>query len=238
MPLRKQHEEDQYSHFNGKVPDNLRRKLLELAEAAKDGFIADIPGNPESYGTASISAIYGYDPGGFVPFQMGGYEVSELYRSDIDSSYHFTSAQTDAMNKAQDSCYKSFLWDYREKLAEAGAFIGLSDEEKENLGYDAFEKAGLGNEFSDYENNWFEPALLRLEIWVDDPRDKGGMVQQGKAPDSVYVRLGLNYRDQPYYRSKSDETLFEFNMTAKQALRMTGDNFVRLLVSHYEKGGF
>ena len=100
------------------------------------------------------------------------------------------------------------------------------------------EAAGLGNDFSDYENGFFEPALLRLEIWVDDPRDKGGMFQPGKKPDSVYVRLGLNYRDQPYYRSRYDETLFEFNMTAKQALRMTPDNFIRLLQSHYEKGEF
>lgn len=239
MTLRKQAEDDKYSHFNAVVPEALKHKLLELAEAAKDGFVADLGGWPEAYGTERIiSAIYGYDPGGFIPFQLGGYEVSELYRSDIDSTYHISAAQTEAMNKAQEDCYKSFAWDYSEELAKHYASLAQPIPDAKEISYSDIEAAGLENAFSDYENEWFEPALLRLEIWIDDPKDKGGMFQPGKTPASVYVRLGLNYLDQPYYRSKSDETLFEFNMTAKQAARMTGENFVRLLKAKYEKGDF
>lgn len=234
MTLRKQAEDDKYSHFNAIVPEALKHKLLELAEAAKDDFIADIPGLPEAFGTADISAIYGYDPGGFVPFQLGGYEVSEFYRSDTDNTYHISNAQGEAMDKVQAHCYSCFAHDYSEKLLAAG----LSDSQLESLDYSMIEAAGLNNAFSDYESEFFKQALLRLKIWVEDPKDKGDVFQPGKLPASVYVQLGLNYLDQPYYRSKLDETLFEFNMTAKLAESLTGENFVRLLKAKYEKGGF
>ena len=215
--------QDDTGHFNDRVPQELRQRMLSAANAIKDDFIGE---QRESYGSQDISAIYGYHISGFIPFQLGGYEISELYRSDVDSSYHFTKAQTDAMNKAQESCYASFAWDYKDELLASG----ITGEKLGDPDYGDIEKSGLENLFADYENDWFEPALLRCEIWVDDPNKEVWEIGNDDVkPESVFIRLGLNYMDQPYYRSASDETLFQFNIPVADFMALDNDTLVKML---------
>lgn len=219
---------DNTLHFNAKVSPALRLRLWEVAQAIKDDFIGDCrPG--ESFGTASINAIYGYHVSGFIPSQLGGFEISELYRYDQDPSYHFTSAQTDAMNKATDYMHESFARDYREQL-EAYFKANNTEFDPKAIDYSIIEAAGLDNTFSDYENDWFEPALLRLEMWVDDAEHKQRIgIADNAEPQQVFIRLGLNYRDAPYYRTKSDDTLFEFNMTIADFFNTPPEAIIKML---------
>lgn len=234
--INKRHAEDSDTqHFNPVVEQALRDKLLELARVAKDDFIADLPSRAESYGTKDISAIYGYHISGFIPSQLGGFEVTELYRSDVDSTYHITKAQTDVMNKAQDHCYESFARDYKEELEKHYTGLGQPMPEPSELSYSDFEAAGLENAFSDYESEWFEPALLRLEIWVE-PMDKQrlGLADHTK-PSHINICLGINYRDQPYYRAKSDETIFQESLPIDQVMRFTPETFTAYLADRFNK---
>lgn len=227
--------EDNTNHFNGNVPQALRNKLFELAEEVKSNFIADIPGWPESLGTADIDAIYGYDPGGFSPCQLGGFRISELYRSDVDSTYHFTKEQTKEMNARQDRCYQDFANDYEKEIAAYYKGLNQPVPDSKELSYSDYEAMGLENDFSDYENDYFDPAMLSLEIWVDDSKAEGSFVQTNKEPSNVYVRLSINYTDQPYYRNKYDETIFEFNMHIAEIETITNEGFIERLLKEYNK---
>lgn len=202
-------------HFNDRVPQDLRDKLQQLAQAAKDDFISDC-GVGESYGCADTNAIYGYHISGFIPSQLGGYEVTELYRSDNDSSYHFTSAQTEAQNKYDKDCFESFCRD---------------NDLPESATYEDVEKAGLDNELSEYESEWFTPALLRLEMWVDDVEHKQRLgLSDDATPQQVFLRLSLNWSDAPYYRaSGDDETFYEAQHTVADFMAQPVEHWLTIL---------
>lgn len=209
-------------HFNSAVPENLAAKLLTLAQAVENDFIGD-QGFGGSYGCARLDDIHGREVSGFIPFQLGGFEVSGFYRSDIDSSYHFTKEQTAAMREHEKHMYECFARDHDLK------------DLPENWGYDDLPEE-LQNRFLDYENDWFEPALLRFEIWVDDPKAPLRIDQHGKKAGKVFARLSLAYSDAPYYRSaKDDETLFKFEMTAEEAMAIEPDAFVKRLETELAK---
>lgn len=203
----------QETHFNDKVSPELQAKLKSLAEAVKDDFISDLNTRAEGYGCRNIDEIYGYHISGFIPNQLGGYEVTELYRSDVDSTYHFTNAQTDAMIAREKDCYNSYRLDSPE--------LNLA----EDWSYDDLPEANQ-NEFSDYENEWFEPALLRANMWVDKLEGPSyGLGNNDVEPEAVYIALSLAYSDAPYYRRNSDdETLTQFSIPVAEF--MTTDNTI------------
>lgn len=213
-PMKK--ENDNTEHFSPLVPETLRDKLFILAKAAKDDFISSCGGG--GYGCERINEIYGYHIPGFIPFQLGGFEISELHRSDQDTGYHFTKAQSESVDKAVVDMYKSFYRDHN--LKEKGI--------PEDYGYDDIPD-DLQNTFADYENDWLEPALLRLSIWVDDNEHELGMMNNSKNPTTVYIHLGLGYSDAPYYREKYDETLFQFNMPIDEIMAIEPDAFIKML---------
>jgi hypothetical protein len=55
-------------------------------------------------------------------------------------------------------------------------------------------------EFSEYELEWFEPAMVQFEVFADNFR-------YGENKPSVTVRVSVNYKDAPYYREKYAEDL-------------------------------
>lgn len=185
-PTRTEHPLDK---FHTTVPQHVKQKLIDLAEHAED-FISDPYQTRhwlEPYGTASTNPIYGYDPGGFIPFQDGGVEVNEFYRCDMDSTYWFTEKQAEYMYEFEKDMYKCMAHDL---------------ELPEDWDYDALPR-DKQNEICEYENEWFDPALLRLEAWVEGYH-RGGCDKDGP---HFYLRVSLNYRDAPYYRTKYDDTL-------------------------------
>jgi hypothetical protein len=185
-------------HFADSVPQDIRQALLDLAEYAKeelDGF-----NWCEGFGEAQLDQIWGKDPGGFIPFQDGGFEASLLIRFDIDSSYHVSEGMTDFANETEKNCWSAFLSD--------------NDLDKD-LSYDDLPPE-LENTFHDYESEYFGEALLRFECWQDRPEGEG--VWGNDATGKVFMRLSVNYSDGPYFRTKYDEILHELSLNPEVLL--------------------
>ena len=197
-------------HFAYGVPENIRQKMLELSESVKEEFITDpytVHSWHETLSESRLDIISGKAFDGFIPFQDGGFEVNCLYRFDTDSTYHFTQGQTNYINDLQESCIKDFCTD--EKI------------EEEKLNTQENEK------YWEYEQAYFQDvaALLRFEFWIDR--------EETKKP--YFVRVSLGYTDSPYFRSKHDETLFEFQVSESALLRIESAGFVARLKREMDK---
>lgn len=177
-----------YDHFNGSILQDIREKIGAIAQIVQDDLIDDIGG--ESYGCPDISPVYGFDPGGFIPFQHGGFMVTELYRHDIDSSYHITKGQTLAAQEHEKLLYDCFASDYRKELEAAGVDPDSDD-------YSVPES--LEETFDNYESEFWEPALLRFCVFISKPNHENAR--------KVELSLALNYSDAPYYREGRDDDI-------------------------------
>lgn len=190
-----------YEHFNGSIPQNVREKIGQVALLAQDEIVDSSCTGGEEYGSKHIDEIYGYDPGGFIPFQHGGFEVNELFRHDIDSSYHITAGQSEAAQRHEKYLYDCYASDRKEELKENGIDTEAEDFDSEN--YSIPEE--LQNDFSDYESEFWEPALLRFCIFVSKPKFQDVFDQNENGKRTVELSLSLNYSDAPYYRKKHDD---------------------------------
>jgi hypothetical protein len=216
-----------FEHFADNVPHDIRQALLDLAEYASeelDGF-----NGCEGFGEALVSEIWGRDPGGFIPFQDGGFEASQLIRFDTDASYYVSDGMSRAANDAQQDALEAFLAD--EKLpADFDLWAPENDAKLE--------------EYYEYEQEWFnDGALLRFEVWQDRPEGQG--VWGNNATGNIFMRLSVNYSDGPYFRSKYDETLHELSLSPDvllEAVKRWPDDWQarlwrQLTTKEEEKGG-
>ena len=126
---------------------------------------------PELYGCDRIEEIH------------NGFEWTDFSRHDCDSTYHLTYAQSKSWENQYTMMLESFLSDYKDKLPDD---ININNYWDKISGDDELE-----SELQEYENEWFEPALIRLSVQDD------------------YVHLSINYTDQPYYRYQYDETILK-----------------------------
>lgn len=198
--------ENSIMHFAVKVPLQTAFRIRDIAKAVKSDFISAC-GRGEAYGDGVLERVHGYPISGFHPNQLGGYEVTEMYTSEVDKRTHFTKLQTEFIEVKQKELHKTFAEAYNMEL---GTTI-LSD----NWVVDDLPPA-LYDDFFEYENSWYDPALLRFQIWVDDSNLIGGFDLNKKKPNTVFMKLSLSYKDSPYYRSdKIDEVLYKkaFNVT-------------------------
>lgn len=181
---------------------------LQLRVKRKDGTLFYASSCLETLGMESrlepISGV-GYD--GFIPFQAGGFKITQFFISDSDSCRHFTTAQTDFMDSLVADCAKDFL----------------IDTGKESFDYSAASEAEQA-EWEDHERAYFDEtsaAILRVELWRGD-HEEGYLPSQGFVTlDSgiIFLRVSVGYRDSPYFRSANDETIFEMNMHEEDFLR-------------------
>lgn len=170
-----------FSNFKQAVPVELQEKIKQLADEVE--FREIISGYQESISEQTISPIEGNYRDGWIPHQDGGYSVDQFYLSDMDSCRHFTEKQTDWMNELYNDMLESFCQD-----------SGI-----EEIDYDDQE---LLNRLCDYENEWFEPALLQFQVFVES-KDRFN----DESPFNVVCRLSVNYKDAPYYREKYAEDI-------------------------------
>jgi hypothetical protein len=188
-----------FEHFADHVPQDIRQALKELAEHAAgelDGF-----NGAEGFGEAQVSKIWGKNPGGFIPFQDGGFEASLLIRFDIDESYHVSEGMTEEANRYDKMATENALTELG--LPAETPWGDLTDEQRETVWehVDAIFNVG---------------ALLRFECW----QDRAGRVgfTSGGGSGQVFLRLSVNYSDGPYFRSKDDETLHELSLSPEVLL--------------------
>lgn len=170
-------------------------KMQELAKLCEQQIREGFGGWHESYGTNNINV------------RNDEYEISELYRNDTDPTYHFTRAQTERMNKSHAHMMECFARDH----------LDMTDAEAiENLSYDDLTPAQQ-EKLADYENEWFEPCLLRITI--QDFCNRG----------EISIGVGINYSDAPYYRG-DDEVLFKREYDAEEFARVPNEQIVADIV--------
>lgn len=148
------------------IRENLEENQKSILEEIAERIDEVIGRWPEAYACNRIDEIH------------KGFEWSEFYRSDIDRTYHITPEQSRVMDSRSKNCWETFLSD--NKLDPALSWDDLTPDQQ--------------NDYSDYESEWFEPALLRLSIQDDD------------------VFLSINYTDQPYYRYQYDEEILKIEL--------------------------
>lgn len=188
----------EFEHFSpdvGVVTPDVRQALLNLAEYVKGEL--DTYSKVEAFGEVELDTISGVAYDGFIPWQLGGYEVSCLIRCDADSGHSIPCSgmaeHAEAMRKL---CFEDFLED--KKLPKITTYDDLTEEQVQELW--------------DCEDEYLQPALLQFECWQSEVG--GWRNDAGK----VMLRLSVNYADAPYYRSKYATTLHELNLAPEVLL--------------------
>lgn len=186
-----------YDNFKKIVPENVQEKIHSLAESIE--FDDLISGWKESESEQEISTIDGNYRDGWIPYQDGGFSVDQFYRSDADSTYHFTQKQTEYMSRYYDDMLESF---YRDNDIESPDCID-------------YDSVSVMERLSEYEYEWFEPALLQFQVFVErfDRFDDN-------SPMQVCCRLSINYKDAPYYREKYAEDIKQEIYTIEEFMQL------------------
>jgi hypothetical protein len=179
---------DNLLHFAPGADTDQAYKMGELAELIKDEFISE---QPDSYGMARIDTVSGKAFDGFIPHQKGGFSISEYYPLGISSGRFFTDGEREHAERLQADALAGFCLENDYDDYEA-----IPEDRREDL--------------YEFEDNWLrdQESILSVELWTGHNQDT--------APGMVTVRLSLNYRDAPYYRSKYAEDLAEFQYTADE----------------------
>lgn len=171
-------------HFKSSVPVQVQVKLRNLAESINLDDVRNRTG--EAITEYSLGEIEGNYRSGWIPHQDGGFVVSQLVRSDIDSSYHFTEKHTDYVNEQSDNCMKSFLLD--NDLESDTSWDDLTEEQQE--------------QYFSYELEWFQDgAVFGVEMFVN------GYTDWKDEEKTVTIRTYINYEDAPYFREKYAEDI-------------------------------
>lgn len=169
-----------FDNFKKSVPQNVQKKIHALAESID--FCDLISGHHESMTEQEISPIEGNYCSGWMPLQDGGFSVDQFYQSEIHMPT-FTQKQQDFISDQYNDMLECFM----------------SDNGIEEIDY---EDEALMNRLHEYENEWWQPALLQFQVFAErvDRFDDNSPLQ-------VCCRLSINYKDAPYYREKYAEDI-------------------------------
>ena len=172
-----------FSNFKSEVPADVQNKIHALALHVMENWDNFISAGECTISPETIESIHGNAYDGFIPFQDGGFQVGGYY-SNNPWDYHINAAQKEYNATQSIDCWDQFL---RVNDFESGIeWDNLTEKQK--------------YEFSDYELEWFEPALVQFQVFADNFRYGGNK-------PSVTVRVSVNYKDAPYYRGKYAEDL-------------------------------
>lgn len=189
-------------HFKNCVPVALQHKIKEVAEYVRDYLISEFN---EPLGCARISEIQGNFVSGWWPHQEGGFDVSEMYSNNEDSTCHFCKEQTDFNAGILESVRKDYCTD------NGLCLDSLSDEQQQEL--------------DEREYDALDPALLRFQIFTEaQDKEAGGFI--------VTMRLSVGFKDSPYYREKYDHDLAQLEIDSET---LVNSNIPQLIQSMVDK---
>lgn len=172
-----------FSNFKSEVPAALQNKIHALALHVQENWDSFINSGECIISPETIESIHGNAYDGFIPFQDGGFQVSGFY-SNNPWDCHFSQGQKEYNERQSNDCWVQFL---RDNNLESGIeWDNMTDQQQ--------------SDFTEYECEWFEPALVQFEVFADGFR-------YGSEKPSVTVRVSVNYMDAPYYRGKYAEDL-------------------------------
>ena len=146
----------------------------------------------DSYIMARIDEISGVGYSGFIPHQDGGFTVSERYPCGVSSGCFFTQSERKFCERMQQDAENEWL---RENELDAVP-------------------EGRKEECYEYQDEWMrdQDTILSVELWTGHNQDDN--------LDDVTIRLSLNYKDAPYYRSKYAEDIIELKYTAAEFIAL------------------
>lgn len=184
-------------NFQSTVPEKIQEKLLNFSENVE---LYDIA---KTYDKERIEEISGHSYDGFISLNRGGFEISAFADCGYGSGSYVTKEQEKFIDQLRDQVEQDFR-------------------EENNIIKDQELTDEQWNEFCEFEcnNEYFEPLLIRVEIWVKDNIDE------------IFFRLSIGYKDAPYYRSNYDETLNEFTITFDEFLNTDNDKIVKKLLKY------
>lgn len=189
-------------NFKASVPANIQTKMSTLSQAIFDNWDKIVVGSMcnETQGEVRLDEIQGNYVSGWMPSQDGGFDISCWYRSDMDSSYHFTEKQTDFVNEQMESCRESW---YSDNSIDSGTdWDDLTEEQRES--------------FCEYEMDWFQDgALFSVQMFVEG----FGTYDDGKR-QHVTIRSSVNYKDE-YAREKYAEDIKVVTYEIEEFLALT-----------------
>lgn len=172
------------------------QKIIEQVE------LSELVGrSAEFYDSQETNPIEGNYKDGWIPKQDGGYSIDAFIRSDADSSYHLTREQTEYMRECENNMMEIFK----------------SENNLEEVDYD---NEYLCDRLAEYELEWYEPALLQFQIFVerknrfDDDSEK-----------QIVCRLSINYKDAPYYREKYAEDIKVIAFDEQEFIQLANGDF-------------
>lgn len=190
-----------YENFKKIVPENVQKKIYALAESID--FYDLIGGHHESMAEQQMSHIEGNYCSGWMPLQDGGFSVDQFYQSDINTPT-FTQKQKDFISDQYNYMLECFM----------------SDNGIEEIDY---EDEALMNRLYEYENEWWQPALLQFQVFVErlDRFDD-------HSPMQVVCRLSINYTDAPYYREKHAEDIKQVIYTIDEFMQLENNTIIEV----------
>lgn len=178
------------NNFKSFVPTDLQEKIKALVELSID-YINDIGENVIS--CDEISPIEGNPVSGWLPRQDGGFSADAFIRDDIDSSYHICKSQSEFAKTCYKDCFIAFQND---NGLLSGDYATWTEEQRES--------------FSEYEDDWFEPALIQFQCFVEMESEADyDRIGNRERQDIVTCRLSVNFKDAPYYREKYANDLWQ-----------------------------
>ena len=193
-----------FSNFKSEVPAVVQNKINALALHVMDNWNNFINTGECIISPETIESIHGNAYDGFIPFQDGGFQVSGFYSNNpLDNQ--FTPAQKEYNTAQSKYCWEQFL---RDNNLESGIeWDNLTERQKD--------------EFSEYELEWFEPALVQFQVFADNFR-------YGENKPSVTVRVSVNYKDAPYYREKYAEDLNSTGYDLEEFMKLSIEELFNL----------
>lgn len=193
-----------FDNFKKIVPENVQEKIHALAESIE--FDNLISGWKDRESEQEIYPIEGNYREGWMPNQDGGFSVDQFYRSDNDSTYHFTQKQSEFMT----DCYNDMLESF------------CRDNDIESIDCIDYDNDDMLDKLSEYENEWFsDPALLQFQVFVErfDRFDD-------YSPMQVCCRMSINYKDAPYYREKYAEDIKQKIYTIDEFMQLENNDII------------
>ena len=197
---------DNLEHFAPAVPIELQLKLAGIAKELQQEYIADWSiHRREACGLARVNEISGVSFSGFIPFQNGGFEVTEYYANGWSSGSYFTNAECKFIDDSYEDMRAVFLAEYKTDTVDLAIL----------------------EEYESYENEWSREmeTLLRVYLVVE----RVDRYDDSSECSTVRVTLACNYKDAPYYREKHDECIKELTFSIEDFMLLTCDNLIKQL---------
>lgn len=212
--LKIEDDEAKVNHFSGCVPHILKFRMLEFADYIEDeiGRCSLVGMGRDAYGTARVENILGHICEGYIPYQQGGFSISEFFSAGFSSGSYFSDRERTFCERVYDEMIRDYLKDIQ----------GVTEDELEeafnNFIYNSLSESQQ-HEFEEYEydNHSNEPTLLTFRCYLKH--------------DGVHLVCAINYAGAPDYSSECEEVLTQVVLTPQTFLETSYEELLKIMTT-------